>query len=112
MNEMKEVLEQLEELMGENFQQLLDVYLNDTRQRLDKLQLCIRQGDMECVKKLAHAIKGSSRNLGAEALASLCEQCEEAALHPDTAELMDLHSQASAVFEDVCAVIKSISPGG
>lgn len=58
---------------------LIGLYLTDSPRRLQRLQTAAVDGDLEMVREVAHALKGSSRYVGAKALAELCGQVEEGA---------------------------------
>ena len=58
--------------------EILDMFLEDTRENLAGLGLAIRQGDQEVATRTAHALKGSGANIGAERFSSLCYAVEKA----------------------------------
>jgi HPt (histidine-containing phosphotransfer) domain-containing protein len=63
---------------------LLNVFLDDSAQRLLSLQEALVQApdhafDLKNVGQMAHSFKGSSSNMGAFQLAKLCHQLEELA---------------------------------
>lgn len=70
-------LKELKEVMDDDFQLLVETYIEDTDTRVDALAVCIDQQDSEEIKKIAHSIKGSSSNLFAQNLASLCQKIED-----------------------------------
>jgi HPt (histidine-containing phosphotransfer) domain-containing protein len=56
--------------------ELLEAYRTDTAARLDKLRSAAAAGDLATVRAEAHSVKGSSRQVGAEALAAACQEIE------------------------------------
>jgi CheY-like chemotaxis protein len=56
--------------------ELASLFLRDTPRRLDDVLRALSAGDAEGVGSLAHTIKGSSLNLGARRMASLCTRLE------------------------------------
>lgn len=70
-------LKELKEVMDDDFQLLIETYIEDTDARVNTLATCIDQQDAEEIKKIAHSIKGSSSNLFAQNLASLCQKIED-----------------------------------
>ncbi|MBL8373489.1 Hpt domain-containing protein [Accumulibacter sp.] len=50
--------------------------LADTRPRFAQLRSAAEAGDAEALRKVAHALKSSSANVGAEPLAALCKALE------------------------------------
>ena len=70
----------LREIMGPSLQQAVTPFLEDTPQYLSDLETAVLAGDSEATRAKAHAIKGSSGNLGATLLAQLAKEAEEHAL--------------------------------
>jgi len=58
--------------------ELIDLYLEDAPLRMASLQEAVAEADGGGIKRAAHALKGSSANLGARRVAELCEQLERA----------------------------------
>lgn len=63
--------------------ELIDTYLADSPQRLQAMEDALKNQDLSAFAKAAHALKGSSGNLGAEALARTCLQGEMAGRNQD-----------------------------
>ena len=58
---------------------LINAYLEDTEERLKAVQIAHQSGDCAVLAKLAHAVKGSSLNVGADGLAALMMTIEREA---------------------------------
>jgi len=56
--------------------ELIDIYLADTPPRLVALRLAFDAGQPQALSREAHALKSSSAQLGARALAETCRQIE------------------------------------
>ena len=56
--------------------ELASLFLRDTPRRLDEMLRALSAGEAEELGHLAHALKGSSLNLGARRMASLCTRLE------------------------------------
>lgn len=69
LNELKEVLE-------DEFQVLINTYLIDAQLRLKLIEEGLESNNYEQVRLAAHSLKGASANIGALILAQLCEQLE------------------------------------
>ncbi|MFO1373517.1 MAG: Hpt domain-containing protein [Agitococcus sp.] len=69
LNELKEVLE-------DEFQVLINTYLIDAQLRLKLIEEGLDTKNYEQVRLAAHSLKGASANIGALILAQLCEQLE------------------------------------
>ena len=70
------VLNDLKDIMGEDFQQLVTTFIQDSIERLSKLSAAIAANDNEQVRFIAHGFKGSALNLSALELTELCRQLE------------------------------------
>jgi PAS domain S-box-containing protein len=81
-----QTIEELQDIMGEVFPQVVAIYLHDTPAYLETLRTAMASGDGTQIHHTLHTLKGSSSNLGATHLAELCatvmEQCRSGALAP------------------------------
>lgn len=75
------ILKQLQEVMGEEYPQLLEAYLLDAQTHLTNLQQAYQLADSQGLWQTAHSFKGSCSNLGAVVLAKLCEELESLGRH-------------------------------
>lgn len=89
-----ETLEALREFQTEGepdfLTELIDAYLGDSPQRLISMKTALTQKDVGAFAKAAHALKGSSGNLGAEILSSLCLKGEQFGKKGDLLSAQDL----------------------
>ena len=87
----QDLLSELVEIMGGDMQMLINAYINDTREKLvtmNQLQVSTQQED---IHRLAHSLKGSSRNVGLVDFADYCEEIEKKAREGElTEEFFDL----------------------
>jgi CheY-like chemotaxis protein/HPt (histidine-containing phosphotransfer) domain-containing protein len=83
-----QVLENLRRLGGPNHRfvsELIDIFLEETVERLSRLKEAASRNEAEVVRRLAHTQRGASVNLGAQRLARLCDELERAqVLEPQT----------------------------
>ncbi len=70
----------LREIMGPSLPQALGPFLEDTPKYLLDLETAVQARDTETARAKAHAIKGSSGNLGATVLAQLAKEAEDLAI--------------------------------
>ncbi|HEX8615724.1 MAG TPA: EAL domain-containing protein [Telluria sp.] len=70
----------LREIMGPSLAQAISPFLEDTPQYLLELETAAHGGDFDTARAKAHAIKGSSGNLGATHLAQLAKEAEDHAI--------------------------------
>ncbi|MET1255058.1 Hpt domain-containing protein [Aliikangiella maris] len=73
------IIAELKEIMADDLPMLFEAYLEDSSRNLNSLAQAIDTQDADQVRRIAHSIKGSSRNVGATDLALQCEQLENAA---------------------------------
>ena len=59
--------------------EILTVFLAEVPRRLDRLKAAWRAGDAAEVQRAAHSLRGSSGNIGADALFEVCKQIDERA---------------------------------
>ena len=59
--------------------ELIDTYLEDAPNLLSTIQTALASGDTEALRRAAHSLKSNSANFGAQKLAQLCKELEEAA---------------------------------
>lgn len=71
-----EVLSFLKEATEEMFPEIIDAFISDTPKRLILLNQAARDNDLATLTEESHSIKGSSSNLGAKQLSSICADIE------------------------------------
>ncbi len=74
----EEALAELQDVMEDEFEVLIDTYLNDSRERIASLRLSLQDGDADAFARTAHSFKGSCFNIGAPHLGELCLEAEKA----------------------------------
>ena len=72
----KEMIEELKDLMEDDFPLLINTFLEDSSKRLVALKHAIAEDNANEVREIAHGFKGSSANLGAEKLAAISSDLE------------------------------------
>ncbi|MFP5392017.1 MAG: EAL domain-containing protein, partial [Gammaproteobacteria bacterium] len=85
-----DIFAKLREIMGPSLPHAISPFLEDTPQYLQDLETAVQSGDVESARAKAHAIKGSSGNLGATFLSQLAKEAEELALQGRTAAIAPL----------------------
>lgn len=101
------MLGQLQELLGARFCELVDRYSSDGSRRIELLRQAIAAGDLDTVHAEAHGLKGSSRNVGANALGDLCAELEEKGRNCDDEGLGALFAAVEQEFAAVCTRLRS-----
>lgn len=97
----KEALNELKDIMEDEFSTLIDTYLNDSYLRIDLLQKALLQQHSDDISKTAHSFKGSSINMGAIQLAELCRELEHIAKQGDLSPVKALLDKIDKEFEQV-----------
>lgn len=91
------VLSDLREVMEDGYLQLVQTFLDDSERRLGQLHAARSAQELGAA---AHSFKGSS-NMGAVALAGLCQQLEDRARRPPLFGIEDLISRIDQEFAEV-----------
>jgi len=74
-----DILDELCEIMGDDMQMLVESYVSDSADKLKSLKELNIKTQQDDIYRLAHSLKGSSRNLGLAAFAEYCENIEKTA---------------------------------
>ncbi|MCU0229872.1 MAG: Hpt domain-containing protein [Acidobacteria bacterium] len=91
------------------YRELLDLFLEDTRQRLGQLEMAVSAGDLEQVADVAHSIKGAAASLAAERARALAWSIESRGRAGDGAGLAALTRDLAAEIERVAAFARSFT---
>ena len=84
-----EALNELREIMKDDFDMLLDHYVSVSLELIDEMGTDLSRGDREALSRTAHSLKGSSLNLGAKALAQRCAVLEQQARETRSADSLE-----------------------
>ncbi len=101
------LLDELRELLGDGFGPLLEIYVRDSASRLADLETAMAAQDSDAVRRLAHALKGSSANVGALRLTLRCKQLEDAGEAGELDRCQGLLSQVHGEWQTFVAVLKT-----
>jgi two-component system, sensor histidine kinase and response regulator len=88
-------------------EELIELFLTDVPPQLGALREAVQSGDARSVERIAHALKGSSGNMGAVGMEALCAELEEMGRSEDLSaapgtmtRLEEEFGRVRAVFED------------
>lgn len=81
--------------------ELIDVFFREFSRHLKGLRRAIEERDVREAERLAHTMKGSSGNLGAEGLSRVCASLQEAAHAARWEILQGLMAQVETEYERV-----------
>jgi diguanylate cyclase (GGDEF)-like protein len=100
------VLGKLREETGEAFIRVIEVFLEDTPVYLQSLEKAIADEDFEALKEIAHCIKGSGRNLGAQRLIAVARQLEDLNRTESHTQIVSLFERLATEYELVKAELE------
>ena len=87
------------------------VFQEDTAERLERLRAAVHNGDCAAVKAEAHAIKGSSSQLGASAMAKMCFQMEQMGASGNISDAAGVLAQIEQHFVEVAQAMAKLDLG-
>jgi len=90
---------------------LFGTYIKDTTKRLEALRTSLAEKNARDLMRAAHAIKGSSLNVGANPLADYCQQVEEQAGDGKLDGMAKLVAQIEREFERVRKELNDLTKG-
>ncbi|MBE0441670.1 Hpt domain-containing protein [Psychrobacter sp. FME13] len=96
-----EQFEDMRDLLEEDFADLIQVYLIDSKKRVAALKTAQQENDHANGYETAHALKGASANLGAAKLASLSSQLQERCRERTIGEQATLIENISIALQNV-----------
>ncbi len=89
---------------------VIAAYVDDTPAHLQTLRRAIAGLDAGCVRKVAHSLKSSSANVGAESLAQMCKEMETLGRADTTVGaaviLIDMEQEFQAVRHSLSAILE------
>ncbi len=104
-----ETLRSLSENGDDSFlREIIDIYLQDTPERLADLKRLLNGEDPAAFVRAAHTIKGSSSNIGAEEVRSLSEVIEAQAKNTTPASLSDKVTELETAFSRAKIELKKL----
>lgn len=85
-------LNQLSDCNWEFARELIQLYLDDTKQQVQLLEQAIQQRNLPQIEQLAHHIRGASANIGAVQIECITDRMERLARQSQTSPFSDLHT--------------------
>jgi HPt (histidine-containing phosphotransfer) domain-containing protein len=86
---------------------LVELFMTQSTKQLDRLEGAVATGDATAVTEVAHNLRGSSGNLGAQRMAELCRQVERAAQRSDVSGAAPLVPRLQTEFARVRAALSA-----
>ena len=103
-----DVVAELQDVMGSDFSVLLESFERDGQQRLAALTAALAVGDTDSVRREAHSFKGSSGNLGAIQVCTLCMELEALAGEGNLERAETVLTRLDSTFRQACEALKAL----
>ena len=87
---------------------IIGVYIDDAMKRMDQLDKALNQGDIGGIRTTAHVLKGSSANLGLDAMVELSRLLQEMGENGDIAPCASLVSELARIFSETRIELEAI----
>jgi CheY-like chemotaxis protein/HPt (histidine-containing phosphotransfer) domain-containing protein len=100
-----QALDQLREAMGEDFEELIPVFIESAREILNQLKASFDAGVLPVFSRHAHSLKSSSANLGGFQLSSMAANLEESAKQGNLPEWEQFFEPLTSEFDRIEAAL-------
>ena len=97
----EQIVIDLMDIMGDETLMLFETFVMDSESKIIELKEHVAQQDEELIRRVAHSLKGSSRNVGATELADACEALEHAARNSELGQSEEFYQQINSAFSRV-----------
>jgi HPt (histidine-containing phosphotransfer) domain-containing protein len=94
---------------GEFLREIVGIYIEDTPKRIADLKACLASGDTSAFTRAAHTIKGSSANVGAQALKVVAERLEFLSRKEGLSAAAPLVAECEAEFARAASELRTLS---
>ena len=85
----------------ELIKEVVPIFLNDSKERIEKLQEAVASKDSKAIKFYSHAIKGAARNVGAERLSDIASRLENLSREGDLESVDSIYEELKTEYEKV-----------
>lgn len=85
--------------------ELINIFVKHSPETLDLLSDAVKADDRPQVVKLAHKLKGSCANLGAEYMRNLCQDLEENGTSMDAAKMNSMIEEVKNAYSELVEVL-------
>ena len=107
-----EVLDDLYQVMQDEFTSLLGTYLESVKNMLDDMEKSLVAGDMESIVMPAHSLKSSSANVGALRLSGFAKAMEEGGKSGDAERVKSNWNRVRREFPRVMVELEAVMANG
>lgn len=86
--------------------EIVNLFIDDQRERMQDVRAALNSGDAEALKKQAHAMKGASANIGANTLHQIASQLEKLGAEGQLEQAGHVFDQLQTESERVCECLR------
>lgn len=94
-----EILSMLKEALGDDLDNIIQLYLDTAPGNLHEIDQAINNGDAQALARAAHKFKGASANVGAIAVSQLALQLESMGKNQQLSDIAPVHQQLLHTFD-------------
>lgn len=105
-----EALLMLEEIMEDEFPDLIHVYIADSDPRVEALRRAYDESNCQALSEISHSFKGASGNISALPLADLCFKIEDKANLNVLDGIPSLITSIDSEYQNVKSILLSLIP--
>lgn len=103
-----EVLQELRDVMGDEFSALVQTFARDSQLRIEAIRVAVQQKDPDSIRRTAHSFKGSASNMGAPRLTRLCRALEELGRNGQSDGSASLLTQIEVEYRHVLQALENL----
>jgi len=81
-------------------------FLDDAEGRIGRMRAALELRDAHGLRDLAHALKGSAGNIGAESMAEICRELQATAEMAETEKAVPLVSELAVIFDELKKLLR------
>lgn len=100
-------LSNLKEVMEDEFEMLVSMYLDDTKKMIEQMDSAIQKNDIESLKIVSHTLKGSSSNMFVVGMSQLSKDMEDKARASELSSAQQLIPQLREEYEKVKGLLEA-----
>jgi histidine phosphotransfer protein HptB len=101
-----ETLNELKEIMEDEFEELVSVFVSDSLSQINELSNAINSSSASDIRRIAHTLKGSSSNFRAQPLSEICKVLELNAVDNKLDDVNEILEKIITEYEAVKAALK------
>ena len=106
-----EDLRSLEEFGDFSLQEVVDIFIDEGEPRISAMRQALDASNGPDLRRESHTLKASARDLGATALAEICQEVEDLGQASSFEDVSDLIDQIAAEFNSACEALRAYMAG-